>query len=79
MICCVLQDVETTHQSSASLASVDIHTYHESLEHVLTWMLEAEEMLQQQEAIASDVQNVKQQFHAHEVRASLSLALGDIV
>ena len=69
MLYCILQDV--AHQSTASLASIDIHTYHESLEHVLTWMLEAEEMLQQQEAIASDVQNVKQQFHAHEVGSVL--------
>lgn len=62
-----------SHQSTASLVSVDLPMYHESLEHVLTWMLKAEEMLQQQGDISQDVRLVKQQFHDHEVRVTANL------
>lgn len=45
--------------------------YHLSLEDVLTWMLGAEEQLQEEEEddetlLQSDVETVKQLFHAHE-------------
>ena len=54
---------EVEHKSS----DVDISAYQEVLEGVLAWLLEAEECLKSQGDIATDVQQVKDQFHKHEV------------
>ena len=41
--------------------------YQDALESVLAWLLEAEDNLHKQAEISEDVQQVKQQFHTHEV------------
>ena len=51
-------------------SDVDISPYQDVLEGVLTWLLEAEECLKSQGPIAADVQEVKDQFHKHEVSSS---------
>ncbi|XP_069787742.1 utrophin-like isoform X2 [Narcine bancroftii] len=45
---------------------VDLDSYQAVLEEVLTWLLSAEDMLQMQDDISSDVEEVKEQFHVHE-------------
>ena len=50
-----------------SSGSVDLLSYQDGLENVLTWLLEAEEIVEVQEPIASDVVAVKKQFGEHEV------------
>ena len=44
--------------------------YQEALESVLAWLLETEDNLHKQAEISEDVQQVKQQFHTHEVKPS---------
>ena len=56
-----------------SSGSVDLLSYQDALENVLTWLLEAEEVVEVQEPIAHEVTAVKKQFGEHEVRAVLSL------
>ena len=41
--------------------------YNETLTQVLTWLIQAETQLKQQEAISQDVDLVKEQFREHEV------------
>ena len=61
------------YQSVESLGSTDsdgseeVMNYQEALESVLAWLLEAEDNLHKQAEISEDVQQVKQQFHTHEV------------
>ncbi|KAI5090181.1 dystrophin isoform 1, partial [Silurus meridionalis] len=43
-----------------------LESYQNSLEEVLTWLLSAEDNLQAQPPISSSVEEVKEQFHAHE-------------
>ncbi|XP_066562465.1 dystrophin isoform X5 [Amia ocellicauda] len=43
-----------------------LDSYQSSLEEVLTWLLSAEDGLQSQADISSDVEEVKEQFHTHE-------------
>uniref|UniRef100_S4R7T6 Dystrophin n=1 Tax=Petromyzon marinus TaxID=7757 RepID=S4R7T6_PETMA len=45
---------------------VDLESYQGALEEVLTWLLSAEDTLQGQPDISADVEEVKEQFHAHE-------------
>ena len=56
-----------------SSGSVDLLSYQDALENVLTWLLEAEEVVEVQEPIAHEVTAVKKQFGEHEVGAVLSL------
>ena len=57
----------SSRQSTMSSGSVDLLSYQDGLENVLTWLLEAEEMVEQQEPITSEVTAVKKQFGEHEV------------
>ncbi|XP_069060853.1 dystrophin isoform X1 [Pleurodeles waltl] len=52
--------------SSPVEAEVDLDSYQTALEEVLTWLLSAEDALQAQKEISSDVEEVKEQFHTHE-------------
>ena len=70
----VLLQINTTSQSSSSSrqstmssGSVDLLSYQDGLENVLTWLLEAEEVVEIQEPIANEVTAVKKQFGEHEV------------
>ncbi|XP_078088637.1 dystrophin-like isoform X8 [Mustelus asterias] len=47
-------------------AEVDLDGYQTALEVVLTWLLSAEDSLQAQGRVSDDVEEVKEQFHAHE-------------
>ncbi|XP_041352153.1 dystrophin-like isoform X2 [Gigantopelta aegis] len=55
-----------SHHSTMSNISGDIVSYQDALENVLTWLLEAEEVIEKQVAIGSDVHTVKKQFNEHE-------------
>lgn len=46
---------------------MDLDSYQANLEEVLTWLLSAEDTLQMQDDVSDDVEEVKDQFHAHEV------------
>lgn len=48
-------------------SKMDLDNYQTALEEVLTWLLSAEDALQAQGDISSDVEVVKEQFHTHEV------------
>lgn len=50
-----------------ALLEVDLDGYQTTLEEVLTWLLSAEDALQMQEDVSDDVEEVKDQFHTHEV------------
>ncbi len=58
--------------STMSTASVDILSYQDALENVLTWLLEAEEIMEKQAPIGHLVYSVKKQFNEHEVRKTRS-------
>lgn len=51
----------------AGLQDVDLDSYQTTLEEVLTWLLSAEDTLQIQDEVSDDVEEVKEQFHTHEV------------
>lgn len=51
-----------------SLLEVDLDSYQTTLEEVLTWLLSAEDTLHVQDEVSDDVEEVKEQFHTHEVR-----------
>lgn len=52
----------------SSSGSVDLlSSYQDSLENVLTWLLEAEDIIEKQEPVGESVTNVKKQFSEHEV------------
>lgn len=51
----------------AGLLDVDLDSYQSTLEEVLTWLLSAEDTLQIQDEVSDDVEEVKEQFHTHEV------------
>ncbi|XP_039185584.1 dystrophin isoform X3 [Crotalus tigris] len=44
----------------------DLESYQTALEEVLSWLLSAEDSLQAQGEISTDVEEVKEQFHTHE-------------
>lgn len=46
---------------------VDLDSYQTTLEEVLTWLLSAEDALHIQDEVSDDVEEVKEQFHTHEV------------
>lgn len=46
---------------------MDLDSYQVTLEEVLTWLLSAEDALQIQDEVSDDVEDVKDQFHTHEV------------
>lgn len=46
--------------------------YNETLTQVLTWLLQAETQLKQQEPVSDIVDQVKEQFRTHEVRGHFS-------
>ncbi|KAI8735445.1 utrophin, partial [Biomphalaria glabrata] len=52
--------------STMSTVSVDLLSYQDALENVLTWLLDAEEVIEKLEPISSDVVKVKEQFNEHE-------------
>ncbi|XP_051871046.1 dystrophin isoform X2 [Pristis pectinata] len=58
--------VEKPVGSSPVETEVDLDSYQTALEVVLTWLLSAEDSLQAQGAVSDDVEEVKEQFHAHE-------------
>ncbi|KAJ6667635.1 hypothetical protein lerEdw1_016756 [Lerista edwardsae] len=45
---------------------LDLESYQTALEEVLSWLLSAEDSLQAQGDISTDVEEVKEQFHTHE-------------
>jgi len=58
----------SSRQSTMSSGSVDqLSSYQDSLENVLTWLLEAEDIIMKQDHIGESVTKVKQQFSQHEV------------
>lgn len=52
--------------SSVTGTEVNLDSYQTALEEVLSWLLSAEDTLQAQGEISSDVEEVKEQFHTHE-------------
>ncbi|XP_037306138.2 utrophin isoform X1 [Pungitius pungitius] len=58
---------ETEGEVEGSLLDVDLDSYQTTLEEVLTWLLSAEDALHTQEEVSDDVEEVKEQFHTHEV------------
>lgn len=58
---------ETEGPTEGSLLEVDLDIYQTTLEEVLTWLLSAEDALHIQEEVSDDVEEVKEQFHTHEV------------
>ena len=58
---------ETEGGVEGSLLEVDLDSYQTTLEEVLTWLLSAEDALQIQDEVSDDVEDVKEQFHTHEV------------
>ncbi|XP_063403799.1 dystrophin-like isoform X1 [Mytilus trossulus] len=55
-----------TSTMSSSTNSVDLSTYQDDLENVLTWLLFSEESMEKQEALGHNVSKVKEQFNQHE-------------
>lgn len=58
---------ETEGDMESGLLDVDLDGYQTTLEEVLTWLLSAEDTLQVQDEVSDDVEEVKEQFHTHEV------------
>lgn len=63
---------ETEGDMEGSLLEVDLDSYQTTLEEVLTWLLSAEDALQIQDEVSDDVEEVKEQFHTHEVDLGLA-------
>ncbi|XP_061483366.1 dystrophin isoform X4 [Rhineura floridana] len=67
---CPPQHLETHEQrlfaTSPMDTEVDLESYQTALEEVLSWLLSAEDSLQAQGDISTDVEEVKEQFHTHE-------------
>ena len=49
------------------MSEIDIETYQSNMETVLAWLLDAESHLEQELEVSSHVDEVKDQFHVHEV------------
>lgn len=58
---------ETEGEIEGTVVEVDLDSYQTTLEEVLTWLLSAEDALQIQDEVSDDVEEVKDQFHTHEV------------
>uniref|UniRef100_A0A2D4NZX4 Calponin-homology (CH) domain-containing protein n=1 Tax=Micrurus surinamensis TaxID=129470 RepID=A0A2D4NZX4_MICSU len=52
--------------TSPMSSETDLESYQTALEEVLSWLLSAEDSLQAQGEISTDVEEVKEQFHTHE-------------
>ncbi|XP_064412021.1 dystrophin isoform X2 [Latimeria chalumnae] len=52
--------------STVTEMEVDLDSYQVALEEVLTWLLSAEDTLQEQDDVSDDVEEVKEQFSTHE-------------
>ncbi|KAG8137241.1 hypothetical protein E2320_004495, partial [Naja naja] len=52
--------------TSPMSSETDLERYQTALEEVLSWLLSAEDSLQTQGEISTDVEEVKEQFHIHE-------------
>ncbi|XP_052810329.1 dystrophin-like isoform X2 [Mya arenaria] len=61
-----LSSPSSRQSTMSSSGSVDLLSYQDSLENVLTWLLEAEEVIEKQKPIGEDVTVVKKQFSEHE-------------
>ncbi|XP_053396069.1 dystrophin-like isoform X7 [Mercenaria mercenaria] len=61
-----LSSSSSRQSTMSSSGSVDLLSYQDSLENVLTWLLEAEEVVETQEVIGNTVLVVKKQFSQHE-------------
>ena len=57
--------------SMATNVSVELGGYQRALEDVLTWLLEAEDRLANAPSTDAPLQQIKEQFHTHEVRFKL--------
>ncbi len=66
---------ETEGEMEGSPLEVDLDSYQTTLEEVLTWLLSAEDALHIQDEVSDDVEEVKEQFHTHEVGGDLQLGL----
>lgn len=66
---------ETEGEMEGGLLDVDLDSYQTTLEEVLTWLLSAEDALHIQDEVSDDVEEVKEQFHTHEVGGDLQLDL----
>lgn len=66
---------ETEGEMEGSLLEVDLDSYQTTLEEVLTWLLSAEDALQIQEEVSDDVEEVKEQFHTHEVGGEMQAGI----
>ena len=53
--------------ATSEVSVVDLMTYQDDMENVLTWLLEAEETIERQEPLGNTVGKVKEQFNQHEV------------
>lgn len=62
-----LSSSSSQHSTMSSGTSVDLQSYQDDLEMVLTWLLEAEDIVEKQEAIGDNLKAVKTQFNQHEV------------
>ncbi|XP_055495940.1 LOW QUALITY PROTEIN: utrophin [Leucoraja erinacea] len=62
----VTPEMEALNSRAETPSTVDLDSYQAVLEEVLTWLLSAEDTLQMQDDISSDVEEVKEQFHIHE-------------
>lgn len=56
---------------SLTETEANLDSYQTALEEVLSWLLSAEDALQAQGEISNDVEEVKEQFHTHEVQWSM--------
>uniref|UniRef100_A0A8C8VJ87 Utrophin n=1 Tax=Pelusios castaneus TaxID=367368 RepID=A0A8C8VJ87_9SAUR len=52
--------------STVTEVDMDLDSYQEALEEVLTWLLSAEDTYEEQDDISGDVEEVKEQFATHE-------------
>lgn len=66
---------ETEEDIEGSLLEVDLDSYQTTLEEVLTWLLSAEDALHIQDEVSDNVEEVKEQFHTHEVGRALWISL----
>ena len=70
-ICCVVQSALTSAGSQSSLFStgstVDVGTFSDSLEKLLTWLRDASDAVSNLSPVANVIDTLKDQFHRHEV------------
>ncbi|KAM3851338.1 utrophin isoform 2-T2 [Vipera latastei] len=59
-------DLKAEASSTLTEVDMDLDSYQIALEEVLTWLLSAEDIFQEQEVISDNVEEVKEQFTTHE-------------